>query len=481
MRNRSKVWYVIGSCMCIFGCQSIHLDRTHTLPHCSNPSPMVPIAVVEVGGEVQNPKAIPISPQNSLSLRQALLQAGGIKELPSTYHSPQIANAIPPLSGSTSSVSELVQRSDIELQNMIFSILSDEEEMRTLLNLKLDPDYGRPYKSPPREGSSFDEFLRDVVDSLRIVFIFELDSSRKFDVSTLDATSPDPRVLVESLRSVFVTLREFNSDYADNAILVFDQFLQNAPATTASGSTPKDATQPPNERLNAPQLSEGNQAGRVPMLIGIENRNEAILVKRTIFIHPDLIFHTAIGDLPLRDGDFVYAIRADQTSLPSLFEIKYQSGVSVLGLNPAYNAIDPNDWKTIERLMGEKRNALKNAGQRITLEDVCLVTRSQTEVLGKQIFCIPVEQEGRSTSSVPTGSIMPEDQFQFAYASRTPFLLERLLAPIQEGVQQRVLESQRCLETCESLPTDARYITRWNTRLRSYARPVVQSARNLIR
>jgi hypothetical protein len=480
MRNRSKVWYLIGSCLCILGCQSIPFDRTHTLTHCPPPPPMVPIAVVEVGGEVQSPKAIPISQQNSLSLRQALLQAGGIKELPSTYYSPQIANALPQPSGATSSASVLEQRPDVELQNKIFSILSDEEEMRMLLNLNLIPAYARAqYRSPDREGSSFDEFLQDVVGRLRLAL--ELDSPRKLDVSTLDATSPDPRVLVESLRSVFVTLREFNSDYADNAILVFDQFLQNSLATTASSSTPKDATQPPNERLNAHQLREVNQAGRVPMLIGIENRNEAILVKRTIFIHPDLIFHTAIGDLPLRDGDFVYAIRADQTSLPSLFENKHQSGVSVLGLNPAYNAIDPNNRKTIERLMGEKRNALKDAGQRITLEDVCLVTRSQTEALGKQIFCIPVEQEGRSTPSVPTGSIMPGDQFQFAYASRTPFLLERLLAPIQEGVQQRVLESQRCLETCESLPTDGRYVTRWNTRLRSYARPVVQSARNLIR
>jgi hypothetical protein len=437
---------------------------------------------VEVGGDVMSPKAIPISRRNSLSLRQALLEAGGIRELFTHTNSPRIDDSIPQPSAASSSANALLERQEVELENKIVSILSDEDEMRQLLSVTpLYPFLTEriKFQAPEQEDSKFDEFLQKVVRMISISL--RSDSKKRVDTSILDSTSPDPRVLVESLRSVFVTLREFNSDYADNAILVFDQFLQNAPATTASGSTPKDATQPPNERLNAPQLSEVNQAGRVPMLIGIENRNEAILVKRTIFIHPDLIFHTAIGDLPLRDGDFVYAIRADQTSLPSLFESKHQSGVSVLGLNPAYNAIDPNDWKTIERLMGEKRNALKNAGQRITLEDVCLVTRSQTEVLGKQIFCIPVEQEGRSTSSVPTGSIMPEDQFQFAYASRTPFLLERLLAPIQEGVQQRVLESQRCLETCESLPTDARYITRWNKRLRSYARPVVQSARNLIR
>lgn len=482
MTSYSKAWYLIGCCLWIVGCQSISADRRHPSILCSPPPSMPPLALVEVGGEVMSPKTISVSKEHRLSLRQALLQAGGINEAHSTGIVPRIANTLPPQTGAVSSPSATVQRQDVDLQNKIVSILSDEKEMRQLLSVTSTmPGVAEriQFQLPDRESSDFDKFVKDVVGRVRLSLEFE--SPRKLDTSILDSTSDDPRVLVESLRSVFVTLRDLNPEYASNAVAVFDQFLRNSNPSTVLTGTPMEANQPTTERLPVPQVSDVNLADRMPLLIGLENQREAVSIKRTIFVHPELVFHTAIGDLPLRDGDFVYAIRADQTSLPTLLAIEHQSGNSVLGLDPKYNSIDPREYKTIDRLLNVKSKAMREAQEPISLEDVCLVTRFQQETLGEQVFCIPIEQVGRSTPKVPVGSIMPGDQFQFAYASRTPFLLERLVEPIQERVQQRVTEAQRRQEIRERLPTDGRYLSRWNASLQSYARPVVQSARNLVR
>jgi hypothetical protein len=476
-----KVSCLIGCSLWTMGCQSIPSDRTRLSIHCEPPPKVAPIATVEVGGEVMTPKTIPVSSQYTLSLRQALLQAGGIKQQLSTG-TPQVIEKLPPTTSKAFSPTSPAKGQDIELQNKIVKIFSEEKEMRRLLSVNSSIPILADriqFRSPDQVGLAFDEFLQEVAQSVRISL--ERDSPRKLDTSTLDWNLDDPRVLLESLRSVFATLRDFNPEYANSAIPVFDQFLSSSSQSTELPSTRLETIQPVDEQLSVSPTGDVHQTVSAPLLIGLENLREVFPKKRTIFVHPELVFHTAIGDLPLRDGDFVYAIRAHQTSLPARFEMEYQNGNTVVGLDPAYNAIDPRDYKTIDRLLNVKNEALRKSQEPITLEDVCVVTRLHQEALGEQVFCIPINQEGRSSTKIPAGSIMPGDQFQFAYASRTSFLMERLVEPIQERIQQRAAEAQRCQEVRERLPADGSYLSRWNANVQSYARPVIQSARKLVR
>ena len=473
MNKHFKTWILAG--FIIFaGCKSPVMNKERLLSHHK---PVVErVGEVRTGGELNDPKVFAIDQSRILSLRQALLQSGNIRR--PNQQAEQIAIVQP--QASEQPVTK-VEVSDSEILKAITPILSNEEAVNRLLGTNRSGrasgfNGSRAYSAPTE--TNLVDYMKTAVKG--IVTTATNDPSSTTDLSKIDQSSTNRVVQLQTLRTVFEGSKRNDPEFASAGVMAFDKLIQalESKATVlpkqvaAASSTPVQMLQGVVQN-NTKQIS--------PMLIGIENTCDSYLSRNTTYFHPDLIYKTAVGDIPLRDGDFVFAIRAEDTSLPSNLQIQHEWSVPVLGVNDEFTAIDPNSVRQIQQVFQLKRDTLQKTGDIATIEDVCVLTRHYSGSLGTQSYYLPVSDAVEGTTEIPTGTVAPGDSFQFAHASRSPFVLARLLGPIQDRLKERQLEVKKKADCKSKLPIDGRYLSKWNANMQFYASPVVNSARSLVK
>lgn len=475
MLKHLPIWLIAAGCCT--GCSSAFTTRPHVAEHCH------PVAViagqVRTGGDIAYPTVFPLDVDRVLTLRQALLQSGGIK---SNAVQPQATTVWQPMAVSAqpqpaSNASE-AQSPAVDVVKELMPFLGDEVAMNQLLAPVQSGRFAAFASSVgyalPIETEEV-AFLRAVV--FRTKAAAQLSQTTIIEDAKINSGSNDKVDLLKSLRYIFEQSKGNSPDFAARGLLTIDKVI--AALEVGGTKTPVNTTAAgPSVQYVVPASTTKDS---IVMLIGIENMRDSYLDRQTTYFHPDLIFKTAVGDVPLRDGDFVFAIRADATSLPRNLAVQHETSSPVLGVSAEFNAIDPTDFSQIEQVVQLKRNALRESGELATIEDVCVLTRQHAGTLTRQVFYFPIHNESLQHPSPELGTVTPGDSFRFVLASRSPFVLDRLLEPIQDKMSARVINQQRKDARLESLPAGSRLVTKVNSTWKFYTRPIVESARNIVK
>jgi len=463
---------VLAGFILVAGCKSPFMHKERLRRHCE---PTVErVGEVRTGGELNDPKIFAIDPSRTLSLRQAILQSGNIRR--PNEQAEQIAIV------QTQAPEQSVARaevSDAELMQAIAPFLSNEEAVNRLLGAnragRASGFSGSRTYSAPFETNLVD-YMQTAVGN--IVVTATNDPSTTTDFTEINPSTTNRIEQLQILRAVFEGSKPNDPEFAASGVIVFDKLIQALDSNAKVLSTPVDAASfIPVPKLQGVVQNKSKQIS--PTLIGIENTSDSYLSRNTTYFHPDLIYKTAVGDIPLRDGDFVFAIRAEDTSLPRNLQIQHEWSVPVLGIDDEFSAIDPNSFPQIQQVFQLKRDALQRTGDISTLEDVCVLTRQNSGVLGTQSYYLPVSDAAEGPIEIPTGTVAPGDSFQFTYTSRSPLVLARLLGSVQDRVKERQIEGKKESVCKSKLPADGA-LSKWKANVKYYTSPVVRSARSLV-
>ncbi len=460
MITRSLLFCIAAFLFANTGCS--RLQKTDCQPHHLHRRVILNKAIaVRVGGEVVEPRAIHVEDGN-LSLRNAILQAGGLKRV----EPPQLLLAQAP---AVTHASTSPQITDSDSLSILSPIFSNETEIQKLLG-EPDPIFGNrgSYSAPTDSTSTLVKYLQDVSAQMKVGMNRSLPLQTK-----LDPIKNSPSELIEDLKHAFDELASGNPEFSAKAIAALDLVLARLAPKNESSSPPIASTQQifgqvPSTRTN------------VPLMIAIETADDNLMNRSKFFFHPELVFKTAIGDIPLRDGDFVYAIRAEDTSITIQQEYQHESGIPVLGVSNEFVAIDPNEFKKVTSVIQLKRDALGAANLAATLENVCILTR-QSGSLGSQTYVFPLTAPNQQDWNVTLGSIAPGDRFLFTDASRSPLIWDRLIETVQERLKDKRATELKNAKCKISLPVDGSYLNKMTANLKYYTKPLVDSTRNIIR
>lgn len=438
--------------------------------------------VVRTGGELQSQRTLTVEPGTSLTLRQAVIESGGLRA--SVDHVLQPSNgqpnipAIPAPAASQSANKEResfspTTRPDASVAgsanlalnaptnlSALKAIFEDVPNMSQLLSV--DPRR-RPYTPPI--GNSQLSLLQNTVDRITIAVAF---NAPAFDTNQLNSNETDVRKLLDMLIFAFEASVNNNRAFAESAIKEFNRQKEIVP-TTPTSLSPK-AT--PTIFATAP----------TPMsyLIGLENRTVS---GETIYFHPNLVFQSAVGDIPLRDGDFVFAVPTNQTSLASSLEFDGDYSVPVLGVSEHFNAVKTSDYKQVAQVLTLQLNELAVRKEALTNEHIGVLRRGYSGTTRPEVFYIPLrsESENGAIDGSPSGAIRPGDEFNFTFASRSPIVYERMVAPLTEKLKAERSKLAEQAKRRSQFPAEGRLLTATSANWNYYTRPLVEGARNIVR
>ena len=217
---------------------------------------------------------------------------------------------------------------------------------------------------------------------------------------------------------------------------------------------------------------------RKALLIGLEshaNQDEAI------YIHPALVMGTTIGDIELQDGDFVFAISSDDTSLTSELQLQHDSLIPAIGISPDFNAVDPTADRTIAAVLQRNLEAVRRNQTVVSLENVGVLRRSASGTRRAETFYLPLPgiagENAPATSRM--GTVRPRDVFLFTLASRSPVVRDRLITPAVMQLHEKSKALANHAKVKSNLPAGGSFISKAAANLDYYTRPIVRSARSV--
>ncbi len=463
------------------GCSAIrNVEKNAICKH--QPIVSAPPIVVRTGGELQSQRTLTIEPGTSLTLRQAIIESGGLREScglvsrPSNLQPEILLNPVPVAVQAANKEAELPSPStkpDAAEAGASDSALSDQTKLNALKAifedvpnmsqlLRVDPQR-RPY-TPPL-GNSQLSFLQNTIQRMTIAAAF---NAPAFDTNRLNPNETNVRKLLDMLVFAFEASANNNRSFAEGAIKEFNRQKEIVPTTP--NLLPQIATSPVFATAPKPKS----------YLIGLESR---IKTGETVYFHPQLVFQSAIGDIPLRDGDFVFAVLADQTSLGSSLEFEGEYAVPVIGVSAQNNAVKTSEYKLVAQVLKLQLDALATRKEALTNEHISVLRRGYSGTARPEVFYIPMRSESQDgeIDGNPSGAIRPGDEFSFTFASRSPIIYERMLAPLTEKLKAEGSELAEKAKRRSKLPAEGRFLTATSANWNYYTRPIIQGAKNIVR
>ena len=374
-----------------------HHEHHAKHPHLIHRHHPVEIGQIRTGGLLNDPGVLEFVPGHAISLRQAVLESGGIRreqDLTLVQQSPPVEQARP---------------ATAELDTTSLKPVFDEQaNIEQLFNV--DTDF---FEYEPPVANDSENYLRFAVMQLRRAIAF---SEPAIDTERLQYDNQDSNQLLDNLIFAFEAYKQNNPQFADNAINLFRKLKTQAilrRSVSASNSTPSVVR---------------TESRYQKVLIGlVRSRDEG----RTYYFHPELIFKTAIGMMDLRNGDFVFAIEAADTTLLQKYELADSFLVPVVGVSERFNSVDYADYRTLSEVYELYDRSIAERGLIASVENVAVLDRTASGVSSSEVFYIPM---GADEANVPIGKefvekgrLRPGDSLVFTYASRSPLILRELL------------------------------------------------------
>ncbi|TWU02438.1 hypothetical protein [Stieleria varia] len=428
-------------------------------------------AWIRTGGLLRSPTTITLSGQQRMTLRHAILQSGGVNRdlVAGTSQIMQVSRPAVPVSSVDTSPSAVQASGSSELSDReteaiasLDAMFSDEAEILKLFGNGSFLRYDRP------AGSNLLAYLRSAIDLLVTLNKFNQLNLVETDEKTLE--SSDITVLLSTIEQVFQAYRENNEDFADNAIVVFQELKANFDDAETVSDQPVVNTQPTMvQTVTSPE----------PILIGLENSSDHAGI---VYFHPDLIHSTSIGDIELQDGDFVFAVLARETSITSMLQFQHETKIPAVGMSKKFNAINPKENPQIEKALETHRRAIANEKLVASLENIAILSRTSSGTQRTENFYLPLPGVGSPEDdlSKDLGLLRPGDSLFFTFASRAPIVRDRILLPAAARLQQA---NRRRLERAQAVantPTGGRYWQKAKANVSYYTRPLVQQVNGLI-
>jgi hypothetical protein len=434
--------------------------------------------VVRIGGHLQNHTPITIPIESKLTLREVFLQSGGVSNatMPTlSFLSEQTIAATSNSSVEDGKKAELGNLTDDAFVKLTTS-LTNPTEINTLI--PVPPGRSR-YQTPP--STDKDEFIKDAFRTVKAqVVLNDASSPAKIDFASINLSMPSATESLDGLIAVFEAYEENNIDFAKVAVKDMRELKSLLSERDASG---KEATQDSNPQTKAelapPVVQQVVAMDRVSYLVGLENSNDNI---GTIYVTPQLILETAIGNSELRDGDFVFAVPTSQTTLASQTQLGFETPqVATIGLSTPYtNAQIFSQVKEI--LERAQSDATQPNGKPLTLDSIAVLRREGVLNGRDETYYLPVPSihTSKDPAFAQMGRVRPRDVFLFTEASRSPIVLARIVQPMRERIENRAKDCVEKTQAESRLPADGRFTAKAIANFKHYTAPVSRTASSIL-
>ena len=439
------------------GCLSVQKkDDPKLLTHCGQET-LTHEYVVRTGGLLESPHDIFRQGNEQLTIRQAILEAGGVRQkeefgLVETPVSQQVP-VIPVVPNPVPSAGSL------EILNSIFG--NDQKILDYFDVFQIDGDSKEGYSA----STSTDplEYLQDTLFSLTSVVPAP---NNRMTENWYDEDVSDWNGLIAMAEKPFEAYRDNDAEFADSAISKL-RSLKIALNTSSSDVRPPMATKP-SFNVSTKRQTE--------VLIGLTRSKTP---NATVFFHPRLVHQTAIGDVTLHDKDFVFAVRVTDTSLPQSQISSDDFMIPVTGASEEYNAVQHSTHGRLKSILALVPNAERAP------DHICIISRPVSGKLGSEVFYLPLSVENTewtpSDEFVKDGQARPGDSVIFAYAARSPIVYESLIAPVKASFDQKREQLVKESNRRQILPADGKYLSKARANWKYYSQSVVRNTTNVLR
>ena len=318
-------WILLLACLPLglAGCANVTTCAPALHPHRSEQP--VKVSIV---GRFRQPGEFVLTNQPRATLRDAVIRAGGLdqpeavgnwvqvpmRQASQTSSQPQTQTQIQSNSDSPKSAGGNTLQSDKQLVDATATLkaqLNDEERMSKLFGL--GEDSFRIFEPIP--GDTLLTLLQQTSDSMAFWFV----GVTGFQYEILKDYTNDPIELIDDLKKAIEFKREADPEYADLLLSSLDNIKsqlskaglpQSPTAVGQTSRTPLAGNKMPEV---ATLVSAGEIAQPAPMFVGIVRAKAPD--EKLLFLAP-LVFSTSIGELTVEQGDLIFAVSLNETSLP---------------------------------------------------------------------------------------------------------------------------------------------------------------------
>jgi hypothetical protein len=448
----SKIAFVLIALLS--GCLSVPKKEQCKLPvHCARDISSTGF-LVRTGGLLEKPHDIYRQMSEQLTLRQAVLESGGIRQL-EQFELTQVP-VIEQARSTSPAPKQPIPANSLEILDSIFG---DEQIILNYFerpNLILVDVYAASESDEPLE------YLQGTLSSLNRLIQYP---NQRMSEEWYDEDVSDWNLLLAMAEKPFAAYRDVDTELSD-AVIAKLRSLKIASNTATDVQLPMAAK---------PSLSI-TEKRQYDVLIGLTRSKTP---NETVFFHPRLVYQTAIGDVQLHDKDFVFAVRVSDTSLPQSQISVDDFMIPVTGASEEYNAVQHSTHGRLNSILALVPNADRAPDQ------VCILSRPLSGKLGSEVFYLPLSAENTqwtpSEEFVKDGQTRPGDSVIFAYAARSPIVYESLIAPIKASFDQKRIQLSEGSNCRPILRADGKYFSRARANWKYYSETVIRNNANLFR
>ena len=449
-RSFSLAILAISLFLALTGCRSISPTSVNNQDVLSKKT-----SIVKTGGALRFPKAISFSDSESLTLNQVILESGGVE---TTIQNVEVASLEQP---KLPVRLEQVSADPVALQT-VTDLFQDVENMSKLLAVdRRVSAYDVPI------GRNLIELLQVVSSEIKDVLDATPRAKRPITSSEIDATSFDKQTLVKQITLAIGAYQQNNPDFAAQIIRPLE-ILEGASTTITSTSL-----------VNEPVANRTLKQVTVdsPVMIGLTRKSSGT----THYIHLELVESTTLGEIELRDGDFVFATKVDDTSVAQPYSTNRSFIVPAIGVTNKHNAIESQNHPKIANVISQHRNALITSGAQLTAENVAVFSRKLSGKLTSEIYYLPVSFDASNDNAMAIagdGQLRPGDSFLFTQASRSPLVAQAIRKKVVD-----VLEAQSEKNRVDRKPGPRvnKAIKRAKQNAEFYAQPIISGIKSRLR
>jgi hypothetical protein len=410
--------------------------------------------LVRTGGLFEKPHDIYRQMSEQLTLRQAVLESGGIRQL-EQFELRQVPVTEPARTTSPATKQSFPANS----LEILESIFGDDQKILNYFevpNLILIDGYAASESEEPLE------YLQDTLSSLNAAIPYP---NQRMSEEWYEQDVSDWNLLLAMAEKPFAAYREVDFELSDGVIAKLRSL--KVVSNTATDERLLMGTKP------SFNVTEKRQYDVLIGLTRSKNPNE------TVFFHPRLVHQTAIGDVQLHDKDFVFAVRVSDTSLPQSHMSNDDFMIPVTGASEDYNAVQHSTHGRLEAIL-----ALVPSAERAS-DHVFVLSRPVSGKFGSEVFYLPLSVENSewipSEDFVRDGQTRPGDSVIFAYAALSPIVCESLIAPIKASFDERRMQLNEGSNCRQILRTEGGYFSRTRTNCKYYSQTVVRNITNIFR
>jgi hypothetical protein len=241
---------------------------------------------------------------------------------------------------------------------------------------------------------------------------------------TIEDDTLDLEKILDQVTTATTAYRKNNPDFADKVIQQLNQAKNSLSPVQPQIDEPRGTAVLPKEVVV-----------EAPVLIGLRRATEPGITR---YIHPGFITSTALGEIDLRDGDFIFATEVSATSLSQ--RVGNSNGnflVPAFGVTAENNAVESSRFPQIGGVISRHRTALMSSGVTPTGQNVGIFSRPSSGKFASEIFYLPVSEDSSSKglASVLTQSRFRQgDSFLFAQVSRSPLVMKEIKARVSDAL-----------------------------------------------